>query len=313
MILSNSTYMVTRSCVGHAFLLRPDEELVKAIEYCLAEAAMFCGILLHAYCFLSNHYHLVLTDPDRRLPEFMMRFNRNLAKCVNAYRKRKDYVFSSGSYNAVRLTSLDSLLAKIVYVVTNMVAAGLVRRSSEWPGLWSDLRTIGTTRMIKRPDIYFPGDSTMPAEVPLTLHAPRCEERPDMTADEWKTMASRAHHEKEESIRREFAEQGRSFLGREAVLSVSPEDSPQRLPRQERGEGGDRIRPRVADRNPERRKAALKRLRDFLDAYREALKAFLQGIKDVVFPAGTYKMRVFFGVACACESPLVVEASSQAP
>ena len=36
----------------------------------------------------------------------------------------------------------------------------------------------------------------------------------------------------------------------------------------------------------------------FLREYAEALKKFAAGIRDVIFPAGTYWMRVHFGVEC---------------
>jgi hypothetical protein len=41
------------------------------------------------------------------------------------------------------------------------------------------------------------------------------------------------------------------------------------------------------------------RLRSFLQAYREALSKLRAGVKDVVFPHGTYRLRVLLGVRCA--------------
>jgi len=43
---------------------------------------------------------------------------------------------------------------------------------------------------------------------------------------------------------------------------------------------------------------ALDALRAFWRAYAEALAEYRAGNHDVVFPAGTYKMRVFFNVPC---------------
>jgi putative transposase len=36
----------------------------------LAVAARRFGIVVHVFCVLSNHVHLVVTDPDARLPRF---------------------------------------------------------------------------------------------------------------------------------------------------------------------------------------------------------------------------------------------------
>ena len=50
--------------------LCPSRELNELVLYILAVAAERSGILLHAYCFMSNHLHLVLTDPRGTLPAF---------------------------------------------------------------------------------------------------------------------------------------------------------------------------------------------------------------------------------------------------
>ena len=42
----------------------------------------------------------------------------------------------------------------------------------------------------------------------------------------------------------------------------------------------------------------LRALVAWLQAYKDALREFAQGVRDVVFPPGTFKMRVQFGVVC---------------
>jgi len=61
---------------------------------------------------------------------------------------------------------------------------------------------------------------------------------------------------------------------------------------------GNTINPRVASRCKELRREALDALRAFWRAYAEALAEYRAGNHDVVFPPGTYKMRVFFNVPC---------------
>ena len=48
-----------------------------------------------------------------------------------------------------------------------------------------------------------------------------------------------------------------------------------------------------------RRIEALQRLTTFLRVFREAFRAWARGVRDVVFPAGTYLMQVHHGVSCA--------------
>ncbi|WP_243336838.1 hypothetical protein [Anaeromyxobacter soli] len=51
----------------------------------------------------------------------------------------------------------------IAYVLANPVAAGLVRRGAEWPGLWTAPEQLaGTTLSARRPKVIFDPKSYMP-------------------------------------------------------------------------------------------------------------------------------------------------------
>jgi putative transposase len=69
-VLRGTTYLVTRRCAQRQFLLRPSRTTNDVFLYLLAVAARRFGIQVHAFCVLSNHFHLVVTDPDARLPAF---------------------------------------------------------------------------------------------------------------------------------------------------------------------------------------------------------------------------------------------------
>lgn len=92
-ILAQQTYLVTRRCLGRRFLLRPDDALNNAFLYCLALAADKHGVQVHGLCAMSNHYHLVLTDPKGVLPDFMGWLNRQLAMCVKRLRRWDEVVW----------------------------------------------------------------------------------------------------------------------------------------------------------------------------------------------------------------------------
>jgi hypothetical protein len=82
---------------------------------------------------------------------------------------------------------------------------------------------------------------------------------------------------------------GRRVLGRRRVLRQSWRDSPDTFePRRNR-------RPRVAARSKWARVASLQRNREWLVSYREARARLLAG-KPVVFPLGTYWLRVYANV-----------------
>jgi hypothetical protein len=59
------------------------------------------------------------------------------------------------------------------------------------------------------------------------------------------------------------------------------------------------LSPRVAALDKWKRIEALSRFAWFQRAYREAWNALRAGVRDVVFPAGTYLVRIELGVPCA--------------
>jgi hypothetical protein len=62
------------------------------------------------------------------------------------------------------------------------------------------------------------------------------------------------------------------------------------------------LKPRVACRDKWKRIEALTRLHHFLRAYREAWRALRLGDRDALFPAGTYWLRIAYGVRCTAPS-----------
>ena len=60
-----------------------------------------------------------------------------------------------------------------------------------------------------------------------------------------------------------------------------------------------RISPRIASRSSRRRLERLRRDRHWNASYGEAMRCWVAGDRHVVFPAGTYRMRVVHSVACA--------------
>ena len=102
-----------------------------------------------------------------------------------------------------------------------------------------------------------------------------------------------ACEEREARARAERDREGKRFLGRRNVLAQSRHDRPRtREPR-------FGISPKVGCRNKWRRIERLRANRQWTDDYLEALACWRAGERGVVFPYGTYKMRVVHGVRCA--------------
>jgi putative transposase len=289
-ILPGTTYLVTRRCSERRFFLRPSKRTNDIFRFVLAVAARRHGIRVHAFCVLSNHFHLVVTDPRARLPLFNRDLNGVVARAVNCSLGRWESFWDPNSYSAVRLKTPTDILQKMVYVLANPVAAGLVPRGREWPGLWSDPGLIGGDAInAERPKEFFRENGPLPASAPLQLHRP-----PGFESDEsFVEVLAQELTEAENRAAAELRREGRSFLGVACVLSQKPRASP--AP----GEPRRALNPRVACRNKWGRIEALLRLAEFARAHREALDAWRAGVREVLFPAGTWLMRVQHAAPCA--------------
>ncbi len=284
-VLRGTTYLVTRRCAQRQLLLRPSPETNGLFLYVLAVAAKRFGVLVHAFCVLSNHFHLVVTDPDARLPAFEQYLDSLVARALNASLGRWESFWAPSSYSAVALVSAEDIVAKAAYTLANPVAAGLVRRGEEWPGLWSGPDAIGGDALVAtRPEKFFRAAGRMPEAVELRLTVP-----PGFGSAEFREQLAAALT----GLEQEATAERRAFAGPKKILSQKPtaragKDEPRRG-----------LNPRVASRDKWTRIEALGRLAEFLHAYREAWRAFRAGLRDVLFPEGTYLLRVSIGVRCA--------------
>jgi putative transposase len=283
-VLPGATYLVTRRCTQRQFLLRPGKLVNEVFLFVLALAARRFGIRIHAFCVLSNHYHLLLTDPHARLPAFGQFLDSLVARALNAALGRWESFWAPNSYSAVALATPEDVLDKAAYLLANPVAAGLVRSAKDWPGLWSAPDRIGTVLHAARPKHFFDPKGLLPETVALRLSAPPGFE----SAEDFRRQLTSALAERESAER-----QGKEFLGVARVLAQRPTGRPAA------GEPRRALNPRVAARDQWKRVEMLGRLAGFLASYREAWEARRAGKARVLFPAGTYLLRVLHGVPCA--------------
>jgi REP element-mobilizing transposase RayT len=289
-ILPGKIYLVTRRCAERRLLLRPSATTNEIFRYVLALAARRFNVQVHAFCVLSNHFHAVVTDGDARLPAFCQYLNALVARAINASLGRWEAFWAPSSFSAVALASPVDVIDKAAYVLANPVAAGLVKRGRDWPGLWSAPETIGGAPLLaRRPITFFRERGYLPEEVQLELSTPPGFESPD----EFRTRLVEVLSDLEERALAELSSQSRKVLGAERVLAQRPTSRPAGAePR--RG-----LNPRVAARDKWKRIEALARLVEFLDSYRAAWRARRAGQRTAVFPAGTYRLRIEHGVPCA--------------
>jgi REP element-mobilizing transposase RayT len=287
-ILPGVTYMITRRCAGGQFLLRPSPQVNRILLYLLAVAAERYGILVHAFCALSNHWHLIVTDPGARLPAFEQFLHGLTARVLNAAHGRWENLWAPSSYSAVTLTTPASVVEKSGYVLANPALSDLVRSSRDWPGIWSAPEQVGGAPIrVRRPEGFFSPNGSMPEVAELTVVPP-----PGFTAEEFRTKVVAELTAVERRAADERRASGRGVIGRDAALEQPATATPAgRKPHRN-------LNPRFAGRDPSKLAEALSRMKEFLRTYREALKKRRAG-EPQLFPAGTYHLRVFHAVPCS--------------
>jgi len=93
--------------------------------------------ICHAFCLMTNHYHLLVETPDANLSKGMRQLNGVYTQHINRTHGRAGHLFQ-GRFKGI-LVEKDSYLLELArYVVLNPVRANMVRRPRQWP--WSSYR-----------------------------------------------------------------------------------------------------------------------------------------------------------------------------
>ncbi|VFQ45098.1 trp repressor/replication initiator [Desulfoluna butyratoxydans] len=108
----------------------------KFLEY-LGEAHERYGAIIHAYCLMTNHYHLLIETPDANLPQIMKHVNSSYTTYFNVKRKRFGHLFQ-GRYKAFLVYKDDYALELSRYIHLNPVRAAMVDSVIDYP--WSSYR-----------------------------------------------------------------------------------------------------------------------------------------------------------------------------
>ena len=94
--------------------------------------------LCHAYCLMSNHYHLLVETGSPTLSKGMKYLNGVYTQYYNRKHARVGHLFQ-GRFKGVLVEKDAYLLELSRYIVLNPVRARMVRSAKDWP--WSSYRT----------------------------------------------------------------------------------------------------------------------------------------------------------------------------
>ncbi len=290
-IIDGRCWLLTRRCKDRKHFLHPDDETNEAFTYCLAEAVRRTDIEVMGFVAMSNHYHAVVRDPKGQMPKLLEHLNKFTARVMNVKLGQTGSFWEAEQANAAHLVRRADVLSKLIYTLMNPVASHLVERVSEWPGACSYAASLsGATIEAERPRFYFSQKGIMPKRLSLKLTRPPGFEA--LTQEGWARYLEGKVTEEEERFREERQRTGKTVLGREAVLASSPFDVSTSY------EAPGQLRPTVACQDSGLRTRALKALKCFRRAHEAARLRAAAKEADVVFPYGTYKMRLI-GMNCA--------------
>jgi len=350
---AGQTHLVTRRCLERRYFLRPTPEVVAIFKYALLLAAARHGVVPVAVVMESSHWHAVVVDPLQKLSEFMRDMDQLVARALNAHYGRGDHFWCSGQYSNTEIHGAETVLEKIVYVLTGPVKDGLVSTPEEWGGLITLPDQLGLELTAPRPTTALFGgklpEDWVPTHPPARSKHERAERKRkkeerkrlrasgarhpvtpaperdrkrkrkgsglptqvsaqfglppefgDMDLEAFRELVREHVEARVEEIHEERRKAGlKRFLGMAEVLATNPLSGPgETFPTFERN-------PRIACLDPKRRKALLVALMSWRHAYRLAYLTWRRRRTTkhkVVFPWGTYSMRVHHG-ACVAPQP----------
>ena len=82
--------------------------------------------VLHAYCLMPNHVHLLVESSEQPLAKFMQGLQQSYSQYFNLRHRKTGHVFE-GRYKAILCQKDEYLLQLIRYIHLNPVRAGMVR------------------------------------------------------------------------------------------------------------------------------------------------------------------------------------------
>ena len=133
---AGALYHVTSRGDGREEIYLGDEDRELFLDV-LGEACEGFNWAVHAWCQMTNHYHLLVETPDGNLSKGMRHLNGVYTQRFNREHERVGPVFQ-GRFQAILVEKESYLLELARYIVLNPVRAGMVESAEHWR--WSSYR-----------------------------------------------------------------------------------------------------------------------------------------------------------------------------
>ena len=160
--IKDQPHALARRTLEQRRRLAPSPEVNEVLSYLLLRECQEnqADLEVTAYCALSNHHHLLVTDlkggADTKVSDFCRDLHATAAKTLNGLHGCSGVVWDPGtSFSGVEIHGFEAEIGQWVYVAGQAVAAGLVERPEDWPGVCWLPEDVGRTLTAKRPEILF--------------------------------------------------------------------------------------------------------------------------------------------------------------
>jgi hypothetical protein len=286
---------VSQACDRHEYRLKPTPQTKAAFAFTMVEAANRHGIDIIAVMQMSSHYHAVVYDRLGTLSEFLRDFHGVMGRFGSWRDKVENTKFwSAEETHAVEIGDMDTLVDCVAYTLANPTKDFIVERPERWVGVMTPVETLGTGRaqVFLRPKAFFDPEGMTSEGVMLCSDYPHeFEER--LPQEQFRERVKARVEEYVAKAKAEVAAGRRRWSGVKTAMKLSVWHSARST-----SSGNDRLsrpRRRVAAATEGRIQAMLEQLLAFRRAHRVAWEALSRGLRDVMFPAGTWFAWRFYG------------------
>jgi len=129
----NAFYHITSRGNEQKAVFKSNRDREKFLEY-LESATKRYDAIIHTYCLMDNHYHLLLETPNGNLSQIMAHINGAYTNYFNAKRERFGHLFQ-GRYKAILVEADEYAKELSRYIHLNPVRAKIVEHPEEYE--WS--------------------------------------------------------------------------------------------------------------------------------------------------------------------------------
>lgn len=289
-----SSFLTTRSRNSELWFVN-NKSLEEAILCFTAKYRTRYGVKLYALAIEGNHVQGPALFPNANRADFMRDLNSSIARAIPRYcPSYRGGRFWGRRYSSEFLPGAEDIEEYFFYTVLQPIKDGLVDKISQYPGyncfhdaIWGIKRKYKAVRWKEYRDARRFNKSTKLSDYTeiVTLEYERIPGYEHLTQSEYAKMMLEKYEARRKAILEERFKNGRSSLGRQALLKIKPGALPKNTKRSDKNSH----RPRILSVCHERRAIFKAWYFHIYFEYKEASRRYRAGDSKTPFPPGTFK------------------------